>query len=128
MLIMAVCMFTTLTVGCRTKSEMFPPLTHSVSMENAGSGDTKDVWLSFGEHYEIGWLGHGAKVVIYRTGSSIPSIAQVKWRRDDRVLHQGQVKVEKPADAKFEPRYHILIHDDDSLSFFVEELKDRPLK
>ena len=125
---MAVCMFTTLTVGCKTKSEMFPPLTHSVALKNIGTTEIRDAWLIFGEVHKIGWLRPGTEDVAYRTGSSIPSISTVKWRRDDGALHQGQVKVEKPADAKFELRYHILIHDDDSLSFFVEELKDRPLK
>ena len=36
-LIMAMGIFTALIVGCRTKSEMFPPLTHSVGLKNAGT-------------------------------------------------------------------------------------------
>jgi hypothetical protein len=112
--------------GCRTGTEVFPALTHSVGLKNAGSKEVRDASLVFGELHKIGWLSPSIEKVSFRTGMNIPSVAVVKWRRDDGQLREGQVKVEGPVNPKFEVRYHILIHDDDTLSFSAEELEGRP--
>ena len=116
-----------LATGCNTQSVVFPSLTHSVALKNVGSMRVRDASFTFGSMYKVGGLAPNIEAIIYRTDIVIPPVATVRWRRDDGSFHEAQVKVVSPQETNFELRYHILIHDDDSLSLIVEELKDRPM-